>query len=105
MNHFNTPINSSKMTKKHTILFSLFLSGFVQVFFIAVNTYFLAKEMYLGVVVSSFMISLIWSFNVKKIAFGSTAHRITYALGATFGSVFGLWSSAFIASLLEVITG
>lgn len=82
---------------------SLFSTGFIQVYFVAVNTYFIANEMYLGVLIASFYISLIWSFNVKKVAFGSASDRITYALGATFGSLAGLWSSSFIASVLNVL--
>lgn len=74
----------------------LFITGFVQVFFVAVNTYFLSKEFFLGVFVCGFMISLIWSWNVKKVAFGSLADRIMYALGAAFGSVFGLVVSTLI---------
>jgi hypothetical protein len=81
--------------------FSLFSTGFIQVYFVSVNTYFLANEMYLGVLIAAFMISLIWSFNVKKVAFGSTADRVVYALGATFGSLVGLCSSSFIASFLN----
>jgi hypothetical protein len=69
----------------------LFLTGFAQVFFVSINTYFLAHEMYLGVLVAAFMISLIWSFNVKKVAFGTNMDRIMYAFGATLGSVIGLW--------------
>lgn len=79
---------------------ALLLTGFVQVYFISVNTYFLAKELYLGVFVSAFMISMIWSFNIKKIAFGSFSDRVIYALGATIGSVVGLWSSTFISNFL-----
>jgi len=81
--------------------FSLFSTGFIQVYFVAVNTYFIANEMYLGVLIAAFMISLIWSFNVKKVAFGSISDRVVYALGATFGSIIGLWSSSFIASVLN----
>jgi hypothetical protein len=81
--------------------FSLFSTGFIQVYFVAVNTYFIANEMYLGVLIAAFMISLIWSFNVKKVAFGSTTDRVVYALGATCGSLVGLWSSSFIASVLN----
>lgn len=81
--------------------FSLFPTGFIQVYFVAVNTYFIANEMYLGVLIAAFMISLIWSFNVKKVAFGSTTDRVVYALGATCGSLVGLWSSSFIASVLN----
>lgn len=76
--------------------FHLFITGFVQVFFVAINTFFLAKELYLGVMFASFMISLVWSFNVKKIAFGSFRDRIIYSLGATCGSLFGLYLSSFI---------
>lgn len=82
-------------------LFSLFSTGFIQVYFVAVNTYFIANEMYLGVLIAAFMISLIWSFNVKKIAFGSLSDRVVYALGATCGSLVGLWSSSFIALVLN----
>jgi hypothetical protein len=68
----------------------LFLTGMIQVFFVAVNTYFLAQTLYIGVLVSSFMISMIWSFNVKRVAFGSLSDRILYALGASVGSITGL---------------
>lgn len=83
--------------------FSLFSTGFIQVYFVAVNTYFIANEIYLGVFIAAFMISFIWSFNVKKVAFGSNADRLVYALGATCGSLAGLWSSSFIASALNGI--
>lgn len=83
--------------------FSLFSTGFIQVYFVAVNTYFIANEMYLGVLIAAFMISLIWSFNVKKVAFGSTTDRVVYAFGATLGSLVGLWSSSFVASVLNGI--
>ena len=74
----------------------LFITGFVQVFFVAINTYFLSKEVYLGVVFASFAISMVWSFNIKKLAFGSKTDRVIYALGATLGSVMGLFTSTLI---------
>lgn len=79
----------------------LFITGYSQVYFVAVNTYFLSKEMYLGVFISAFIISMIWSFNIKKIAFGSTKDRVIYAVGATLGSISGLWSSSIIALLIS----
>jgi hypothetical protein len=87
--------------KKQYNKMTLFLTGFIQVYFVAVNTYFLAKEIYLGVFIASFMISLIWSFNVKKVAFGTTLDRIIYSIGATGGSLLGLWSSSFIAKVIN----
>lgn len=68
----------------------LFLTGFTQVFFVAINTYFLSKEFYIGVFICGFIISLIWSWNVKKVAFGTLKDRLFYALGAAFGSLIGL---------------
>jgi hypothetical protein len=78
---------------------ALFATGFIQVYFVSVNTYFLAKEMYLGVLIAAFMISLIWSFNVKKVAFGSIIDRVTYAAGATLGSLAGLYCSSLIRAI------
>jgi len=74
----------------------LSLTGFVQVFFVAINTYFLSKIFYLGVFLCGFMISFIWSWNVKKVAFGTFSDRITYSLGAAFGSLIGLYVSTLI---------
>jgi hypothetical protein len=42
------------------------------------------------------MISFIWSWNVKKVAFGTLTDRIVYALGAAFGSAVGLLVSTLI---------
>lgn len=68
----------------------LFTTGFVQVFFVAINTYFLSKEFYIGVFVCGTIISLIWSWNVKRVAFGSLRDRLFYSFGAGFGSIAGL---------------
>jgi hypothetical protein len=82
---------------------SLFLTGFAQVFFVVVNTYFVSKVIFMGVLVASFAISYIWSFNVKKVAFGSNADRVIYSTGAATGSVFGLATGAFIGKSLSHI--
>lgn len=71
----------------------LFFTGFLQVFFVSANTYFTAQEFYLGVSSASFMISLIWAYNVKKVAFGGFWDKIIYALGANVGALLGLWVS------------
>lgn len=81
----------------------LFVTGFLQVFFVSVNTYFLAHELYLGVVMAAFLVSFIWSFNVKKVAFGGLSDRLTYAGGAAIGSVTGLASSAFLLNFFNVL--
>lgn len=76
------------------------LTGFVQVYFVAVNTVFLSRAMYSGVVVAAFLVSFVWSFNVKKVAFGTTADRVIYSVGAMTGSVVGLATSDFLIRML-----
>lgn len=71
----------------------LFITGFLQVFFVAINTYFITKRFYIGVAIVSFLISFIWSFNIKKVAFGSMKDRIIYSLGACAGGLLGLYLS------------
>jgi len=40
--------------------------------------------------VVGFLISFLWTFNVKKVAFGNTYNRTFYALGAATGSAIGV---------------
>jgi len=70
--------------------FALFSTGFIQVSLVSVNTYQIAHGHLVGVFVVGFLISLVWSWNVKKIAFGSQIDRIVYATGAAFGTTAGL---------------
>ena len=73
----------------------LLFTGFIQVFFVAVNTVFLSESLYLGVLIAAFLISMVWSWNVKRIVFGTFTDRIVYSIGAAIGSCSGL----FIAKL------
>jgi len=70
---------------------TLFITGFMQVFLVVLNTYFIGKEFIIGVIICGFLISYIWSHNVKKVAFGSEAERIIYATGAMCGSIVGFY--------------
>ena len=74
---------------------TLFTTGFTQVFLVVLNTYFITREFLFGIIVCGFLISFIWSHNVKKVAFGSEWDRIIYSLGAMTGSIlafyFGKW--------------
>lgn len=65
----------------------LFTTGFLQVFFVVINTYFISKGYLLGIIICGFIISFIWSHNVKKIAFGSEYDRFIYSIGAMSGSL------------------
>jgi len=78
----------------------LFFTGFIQVFFVVINTWMVSRNIFLGVLLASFTISFVWTLNVKKVAFGGWADRITYSVGAAAGSVSGLASSAFVLQIL-----
>jgi hypothetical protein len=78
----------------------LLSTGFMQVFFVCVNTYFIGKELYTGVFIVGCIISLIWSYNVKKISIGSNMDRIVYSLGAGLGAVSGLKASVYLINYL-----
>lgn len=69
----------------------LFLTSFLQVFFVAVNTILLANGYVVGIFMASFAISYIWTGNVKKIAFSNQKERIIYAFGAGCGAVSGYY--------------
>ncbi|HTF81281.1 MAG TPA: hypothetical protein VL947_06140 [Cytophagales bacterium] len=74
----------------------LFTTGFLQVFFVAVNTFFIAKGFSVGVVTCGFLISFIWSYNVKKISIGTLKERVLYSSGAGTGSLLGMWTSQYM---------
>jgi len=82
---------------------TLFITGAIQVYFVAINTYFLSREFYLGVTFAAFMISMIWSHNIKKIAFGTLTDRVLYSLGATVGSLAGLATSKALTNLITTL--
>jgi uncharacterized membrane protein (UPF0182 family) len=68
----------------------IFITGFLQVFFVAINTYLISKKMLLGVFICAFIISFIWSYNVKSISISGFKNNLLYSLGAAFGSLIGL---------------
>ena len=55
------------------------------------NTYLISRSVYVAIFFIGFLVAFIWSHNVKKIAFGTTWDRIAYSLGASVGSILGLY--------------
>jgi hypothetical protein len=74
----------------------LFITAFIQVFLVAANTYFISKVFYVGIAIAGFGISFTWTFNVKRVAFGSITDRIIYSLGAMAGGLSGVFLSQLI---------
>jgi hypothetical protein len=71
-------------------LTKIFFTGFAQVFLVSANTYFISRTTWLGIAVCGFGVSLIWTFNVRKVANGSIIDQITYSTGAMCGGLCGV---------------
>lgn len=67
-----------------------FLTGFVQVFLVSANIYFISRKNWAGIAVCGFFISYLWTINVRKVAVGSTSERIIYSTGACLGGISGV---------------
>lgn len=74
----------------------LFWTGFLQVFLVTVQTYFVAKTFFPAVRTVAFLISFLWIFNVRKTAFGGWFDRFLYSFGASFGATIGLLASKLV---------
>ena len=68
----------------------IFISGFLQIFFVPINTYFIIKNNYLGVGICAFIMCLIWIFNVKNAVLGNKLDKFIYCIGASTGACIGL---------------
>jgi len=69
---------------------TLFGTGFLQVALVSAQTYMVARAVWIGVLIVGFGISLVWSINVRKVAFGGWVDRIIYSSGAGVGALFGM---------------
>ena len=71
-------------------MINLFFSGFIQVGLVSANVYFISHKLWIPLLVTGFLISYIWSHNVKKVVFGSERDRIIYSSGACLGGLTGV---------------
>lgn len=67
----------------------LFFTGFAQVTLVSMNVVFISKGLLFLMCLTGFLISLVWTLNVKKIAFGVWRDRIVYSTGAMLGTLIG----------------
>lgn len=75
-----------------------FLTSFFQIGFVAINTFFITQLNWIGIFITSFLISLLWCFNVSKISLSTTNQKFIYSLGAGLGAIIGLY---FIRTILN----
>lgn len=78
----------------------LFSTALLQVSCVSMGTVFISKGMIIPMLITGFLISFIWTLNVKKAAFGDYLDRITYATGAMFGTGAGYYLSKLTIKLL-----
>jgi hypothetical protein len=67
----------------------IFFTSFTQIGLVAINTLLISKGYVLGIFLASFTISLLWSYNVSKIALSDFRSKMFYSFGAGFGAIFG----------------
>lgn len=77
----------------------LFITGFLYVFLMAVNTYLIAKEYYHFLFISAFLLSWVWTSNVKKLSVSTTRDRLYYASGASIGCLVGVYITSYLLRL------
>jgi hypothetical protein len=68
----------------------IFFTSFFQIGLVAINTYMITQLIWLGIFIVSFLISLLWCFNVSKISVSTRPAKLIYATGAGTGAVTGL---------------
>jgi hypothetical protein len=67
-----------------------FFQSFFQIALVSISTVLITKHLYYGVFVVAFLISLLWTFNVSRIAVSTIKQKLIYSLGAGSGAVCGL---------------
>lgn len=67
----------------------MFATGMVQVALVSMNVVFISKDHVVAMLATGYMISLVWTFNVKRVAFGGWHDRVLYAFGAMVGTGVG----------------
>jgi hypothetical protein len=67
-----------------------FFTSFFQIGLVAINTLLIAKQLFLAVFICSCLISLLWAFNVSKIALSDLRQKLIYSLGAGCGAITGM---------------
>jgi hypothetical protein len=67
----------------------IFFTAFFQIALVAINTLLINRGYIVGIFLASFTISMLWSYNVSKIALSDFRNKLIYSFGAGFGALFG----------------
>ena len=88
--------NQPQITHATRERLALFSTAFVQVLLVSLNTILLAHKQIASSIAVAGLISYVWTFNVKRAAFGSHWDKIIYSLGAACGSGVGIYLAGLI---------
>lgn len=81
-------------------MIKLFLAAFMQVSLVAMNVVFISRGHIVPMFLTGFGISLIWTFNVKRISGGELQDKFAYATGAGLGTVAGYFLAKFLTLVM-----
>lgn len=78
----------------------LFSTGMLQVTFVAMNVNFISHSKIFLMLATGWIISWLWSSNVRKISFGTMNDRIVYPTGAMVGTGIGYFISKYLVTII-----
>ena len=88
--------DGSGIKRDNLVTVRLFLTGWLQVILVACNTYQIAHKHLVGATVVGFLISLVWTLNVRGAAMGNWTDRLAYSAGACLGTLSGILLMEFL---------
>ena len=74
----------------------LYLTALLQVTLVSMNVVFITSGSIIPMLIAGFGINLIWTMNVKRIAFSVWRERIIYAFGGMSGTLIGYYLSLYL---------
>jgi hypothetical protein len=66
------------------------LTGFLQVLLVSINVVQISQHHYAGAGIVGFLISLMWTYNVRSVAIGGRLDKLVYSAAAMLGTVAGM---------------
>ncbi len=90
--------HTRRLSERQRSYLSLSITGYLQVFCVSFSTVSLSKGFVPGIVVAAFLVSLIWTLNVKKISISNWPERIVYSAAAAMGSLTGYFFTQLLKS-------
>lgn len=80
----------------------IFITAFFQVFFVALNTFFIAKEKMELSFIAAIFIAILWTYNVRSIVVGTRMASFVYAIGSGTGSLVAIIFAKKIIQILSI---